>query len=537
MITKLLSNQSVGSAPAESTQRSDPKRLRGDTFESVLAGGANEKKQTSAGDAMQAALREGETPVRPEDAITHDATGNGEPEAEVADTEVSGDPSKETPEASSEEEGDASRLERETDLPDKPVEASLDGPKEQPPTGIPLQSTRTDPESTQGEMLQSAEASAQVQETAVKTGSGGAVLPTAPDGSSMAAKSDVTLVGTAAARAPDGLPSKGGADTAPQGGALPISAKEMGGETSLRAEIATDQKLRNSTSVLLDGHREVARQQPAAVRPQAEVPHAVLTKPEGQTPGKPVTAELQDTPVRLRDMPQAVQAAAMSPTVRAQANLADVRVSNPSGGMQTTTQSQSLVANTVLQSASAVVTGIAGSGNTPRPGEELLTQRGPESFALPQMLAEASVRSGASSFRAETPRHVAQQLAEAVATAGKRNVDVSLNPRELGHVNMRVTTTDVGVTVVINAERPETEDLMRRHIQDLAREFKDMGFSDISFQFGSDAQAGQSGEGGASGDAGGAGLKGEGDAVEEGQPDLPLSQHLNIAADGLDMRI
>lgn len=502
MITKLLSTQSVGSTPAESTQRSDPKRLRGETFESVLAGGANDKAQTSARDAMQAEPREGETPVQPEESITHDAKGDGENKTQVPDTEVSGDPSKEISEASPDEEGDASWLERETDLPDEPVEASSDGPKEQPPADIPLQSTRTDPDSTQGEMLQSAEASAQVQEASVKTSSGGAVLPTAPDSS-----------------------------------ALTISAKEMGGETSLRADIATDQKLRNSTSVLLDGHREVARQQPAAVRSQAEVPHAALTKPEGQTPGKPVTAELQDTPVRLREMPQAVQAVAMSPTVRAQANIADVRVANPAGGVQTTAQSQSLVANTVLQSTSAVVTAIAGSEHTPRPGEESLTQRGAESFALPQMLAEASVRSGASSFRAETPRHVAQQLAEAVATAGKRNVDVSLNPRELGHVNMRVTTTDVGVTVVINAERPETEDLMRRHIQDLAREFKDMGFSDISFQFGSDAQTGQSGEGGTSGDAGGAGLKGEGDAVEEGQPDLPLSQHLNIAADGLDMRI
>ena len=102
---------------------------------------------------------------------------------------------------------------------------------------------------------------------------------------------------------------------------------------------------------------------------------------------------------------------------------------------------------------------------------------------------------------------------------------------------MRVMTTDVGVTVTINAERPETEDLMRRHIQDLAREFKEMGFSDISFQFGSDAQAGQSEDGDGNGGAGGSGLQGEGDAVEEAQSGLPLSQQLNIAADRLDIRI
>jgi flagellar hook-length control protein FliK len=134
---------------------------------------------------------------------------------------------------------------------------------------------------------------------------------------------------------------------------------------------------------------------------------------------------------------------------------------------------------------------------------------------------------------------VAQQLAEAVATAGRRNVDVSLNPRELGHVNMRLVTTDVGVTVTINAERPETEDLMRRHIQDLAREFKEMGFSDISFQFGSDTQAGDTGEDDGASASGSGGRGSEDDAganIGERADQLP-SQQLNIAADGLDMRI
>ena len=497
-----------------------------------MLGAANERTPKSATNDLSADLRAGDTPARPEEfeeTVTRIAEGE-----DSAETEVIEDFSGDIAAVSSDEEGRAPSPERETDLIDGAVEAGAsvhlvaqaeqpvpadtgearsDEPQESAPTDSSPDSIRTAPDSSHGEIPQAATTSAQVQ------------------------KSDVMLGGTNAVRAPDGSVPKGEADTVLQTGTGAIPKSEVVSETAMRSDVLNDQKVRNSTSILLDAHREVSRQQPATTRAQADVAQVTLTKPELMKQGQPVTAELQGTPVRLREMPQVAPAVAMAPTVRPQINTADVRVANPAGGVQTTAQSQALVANTVLQSAAAVVTGIAGGGNTPRLGEEVLTQRGAESFALPQMLAEASVRSGASSFRAETPRHVAQQLAEAVATAGKRNVDVSLNPRELGHVNMRVTTTDVGVTVVINAERPETEDLMRRHIQDLAREFKDMGFSDISFQFGSDAQTGQSGEGGTSGDAGGAGLKGEGDAVEEGQPDLPLSQHLNIAADGLDMRI
>ncbi len=331
-----------------------------------------------------------------------------------------------------------------------------------------------------------------------------------------------------------------------------------------RTGVLDDPKGRGSISTTLEAHRETLRQQrPLTGAAEARESSKTARDPQAGTTGKgddasirlpgmppastaqqpvaaPAVAEAQARPDRsdaAAQTPSVSQASGAAFDVRTQSTNVQVRPALTGGASASGAATQSAATGTVLQSTSAVVTSVFGTSDSAMTGEDVLTQRGAESFALPQLLAEASVRSGASSFRAETPRHVAQQLAEAVATNGKRNIDVSLNPRELGHVNMRVSTSETGVMVVIQAERQETEDLMRRHIQDLAREFKEMGFSDISFQFGSDTEAGQSGDGELADESGGAGLKGEGDAAEGEPQGLPLSQQLNISANGLDIRI
>lgn len=68
-------------------------------------------------------------------------------------------------------------------------------------------------------------------------------------------------------------------------------------------------------------------------------------------------------------------------------------------------------------------------------------------------------------------------------------VEVSLSPEELGKVRLTLHTVDGGLSVVVQAERPETLDLMRRNIDSLARDFREMGYSNTSFDFGS--QTGQ----------------------------------------------
>lgn len=85
---------------------------------------------------------------------------------------------------------------------------------------------------------------------------------------------------------------------------------------------------------------------------------------------------------------------------------------------------------------------------------------------------------------AEAARGVAAQLAEAIAKTSDRSVEVALAPEELGRVRLTLHATESGLTMGIVAERPETLDLMRRHIDQLSRDFRDLGFANLTFNFG-----------------------------------------------------
>jgi len=83
----------------------------------------------------------------------------------------------------------------------------------------------------------------------------------------------------------------------------------------------------------------------------------------------------------------------------------------------------------------------------------------------------------------EIPRHIARQLADVARQMPERPVELTLNPHELGRVRLTFTLTDGGINVAVLAERGDTMDLMRRHIETLAQEFRDMGYADVGFQF------------------------------------------------------
>lgn len=92
--------------------------------------------------------------------------------------------------------------------------------------------------------------------------------------------------------------------------------------------------------------------------------------------------------------------------------------------------------------------------------------------------------------RPEAARLVGAQMAEAIVIAQNNKVEIALNPEELGRVRMVMSTSETGISIAITAERPETLDMMRRHIDQLAAEFRNLGYKDINFDFaGGDAQA------------------------------------------------
>ncbi|MCF2871620.1 flagellar hook-length control protein FliK [Octadecabacter sp. G9-8] len=99
-------------------------------------------------------------------------------------------------------------------------------------------------------------------------------------------------------------------------------------------------------------------------------------------------------------------------------------------------------------------------------------------------LNAASVGRGAvaHSMQSHMPQ-IAQQVATATIQAKAGVTEIALNPEELGRVRMALTTTEGGVSVSITTERPETAELMRRNIEMLAREFRDLGYESVSFTF------------------------------------------------------
>jgi flagellar hook-length control protein FliK len=75
-------------------------------------------------------------------------------------------------------------------------------------------------------------------------------------------------------------------------------------------------------------------------------------------------------------------------------------------------------------------------------------------------------------------------LADTVARFPDRPVEVTLSPEELGRVRISLSTHDGALTMSVHADRPETLDLLRRNIDQLAQDFRDLGFRDLSFSFG-----------------------------------------------------
>ena len=88
-----------------------------------------------------------------------------------------------------------------------------------------------------------------------------------------------------------------------------------------------------------------------------------------------------------------------------------------------------------------------------------------------------------------SPQPVIGQVAVAIARANEHRVEIRLDPPELGRVQIHLTPVDGGVQAVVLADRPETQDLLRRHAHALAQELGDAGFGSVSLDFAAGQQA------------------------------------------------
>lgn len=122
---------------------------------------------------------------------------------------------------------------------------------------------------------------------------------------------------------------------------------------------------------------------------------------------------------------------------------------------------------------------------TARDTAEALAKLDPASPAferpVPSTLHTVSSQTPAAS--ADQARQIAQQMATALPSTVPGTTEITLQPEELGRVRMTLTVQDGALTLIIQADRPDTSDLMRRNIDQLAQVYRQMGFDTPSFNF------------------------------------------------------
>ena len=106
-------------------------------------------------------------------------------------------------------------------------------------------------------------------------------------------------------------------------------------------------------------------------------------------------------------------------------------------------------------------------------------------LAAPQPLHGSVANTSTSVSPAPHPNapQVVSQIVAAISQPSGATTEILLNPEELGRVRISLTNGDAGITVNILAERAETTDIMRRNIELLARELRDMGYENPNFTF------------------------------------------------------
>ncbi|MBZ8117525.1 flagellar hook-length control protein FliK [Roseovarius sp. LXJ103] len=181
-------------------------------------------------------------------------------------------------------------------------------------------------------------------------------------------------------------------------------------------------------------------------------------------------------------------------------------------------------------SLSAAMIAAPAGADTPERGVGLEALSG--ATELRSTAPAADLRPGAPSpsTQAETARQVAVQIADAVRS-GEKPIELTLNPAELGRVRLALAPGDGVMMVTVLADRPETLDLMRRHIDMLAQELRAIGYGSTAFSFGQDSGGSKAG-GFAPGDSTSDTQTTANDALETPPPEAPLA-----TMDRLDIRL
>ncbi len=92
-------------------------------------------------------------------------------------------------------------------------------------------------------------------------------------------------------------------------------------------------------------------------------------------------------------------------------------------------------------------------------------------------------------LQAVQPQAIVGQVSVAIGRASSDDIEIRLDPPELGRVQIHLTRHDGGIQAMVLSDRPETHDLLRRHAEALARELGSAGFDNVSLDFAAGGEA------------------------------------------------
>lgn len=125
-----------------------------------------------------------------------------------------------------------------------------------------------------------------------------------------------------------------------------------------------------------------------------------------------------------------------------------------------------------------------GDGADPTRHYETLTLVSGHPAAAPDLSAAAAPKPHtptdplSAAFRAFADTAAAQ-----IQKTDHQGVELTLAPEELGRIRMTMAGDGGHMTVIVHADRAETLDLLRRNIDMLAQDFRDLGYAQTSFSF------------------------------------------------------
>ncbi len=254
-------------------------------------------------------------------------------------------------------------------------------------------------------------------------------------------------------------------------------------------------------------HRKIRRAKSPStaemVPPRASWSGAQLDGPSPlpfDRPAKPLTARTKTTaapdahakgradptppPILTRDSSDAPARSKVSVDA-GQAGQADVRTTAPNPGLPNATQPQAAPLRPEPSVALPTVAAEA-AGGEPEFSDIIF-----QPIETRTAQSQTSGASAAPLSRAEMAQNILRQIAGSLSQTREGSVEIRLEPEELGRLRMQITPGDQGVAVHVSADRQETLDLMRRNIEQLARELRDLGYQQTSFSFDGQGNRGQ----------------------------------------------